>query len=54
MGVPMRPRRWKGRLHEGEPVEYAGPADGLGWPSPGDRGTLITPGEVGIRLRCGW
>lgn len=40
------PRRWKGDLHEGEPVEYVGPKgdDSL---SPGDRGTLITPGEVG-------
>ncbi len=40
------PRRWKGDLHEGEPVEYFGP-EGDDWLSPGDRGTLITPGDVG-------
>jgi GNAT superfamily N-acetyltransferase len=40
------PRRWKGDLHEGEPVEYVG-SDADEWLSPGDLGTLITPGEVG-------
>lgn len=40
------PRRWKGDLHEGELVEYVG-SEGDDWLSPGDRGTLITPGEVG-------
>lgn len=40
------PRRWKGDLHEGEPVEYVG-SEGGDWLSPGDRGTLVTPGELG-------
>jgi len=40
------PRRWKGDLHEGEPVEYVG-SEADEWLSPGDRGTLITPGELG-------
>ncbi|MGH2679100.1 MAG: hypothetical protein ACRDG8_01230 [Actinomycetota bacterium] len=40
------PRRWKGDLHEGEPLEYVG-SDADDWLSPGDRGTLITPGELG-------
>jgi GNAT superfamily N-acetyltransferase len=43
----MIPRRWKGRLHEGEPVEYVGDPWDERWPYPGDRGTLITPGELG-------
>lgn len=47
MAGRVGPRRWKGDLHEGEPVEYIGPPDDDGWLLPGDRGRLITPGELG-------
>ena len=43
---PVGPRRWKGDLHEGEPVEYVG-SQGDEWVSRGDQGTLVDPGELG-------
>ena len=40
-------RGWLGQFRLGETVEYVGPELGEGWPLRGDRGTIITPGEVG-------
>lgn len=39
-------RRWKGDFQVGDVVRYVGPDTGAD-PIPGQRGTLITPGDQG-------